>query len=228
MKIRTFPYGLLGGNCYLCTDDLETEGVLIDPDTPPSVVLKDSNKSLKIYFILITHFLSGNLCNNFDHMLSYKDWQDFANIPSAAMAEETEGLLSPSVNLNEMFYSEQIIYGAPEIQLKDNQILSFGNHTIKVIATPGHTVGSCCYLIDDALFSGDTVFALGNYGRFDFPTGDASITYTKFFGKLLLCHIVFSTLFRDEFSYIFLSHHKNVLLFKLKLSRNKTFEHDTD
>ena len=172
MKIRTFPYGLLGGNCYLCTDDLETEGVLIDPVAPPNVVLKDINKSLKICYILITH------CH-FDHMLSYKDWQDFANIPSAAMAEETEGLLSPSVNLNEMFYREQISYGAPEIQLEDNQILTFGNHTIKVIATPGHTVGSCCYLIDDALFSGDTVFASGNYGRFDFPTGDASALFAS-------------------------------------------------
>ena len=172
MKIRTFPYGLLGGNCYLCTNDLETEGVLIDPVAPPNVVLKDINKSLKICYILITH------CH-FDHMLSYKDWQALANIPSAAMGEETEGLLSPSVNLNEMFYREQISYGAPEIQLKDNQILSFGNHTIKVIATPGHTVGSCCYLIDDALFSGDTVFASGNYGRFDFPTGDASALFAS-------------------------------------------------
>lgn len=172
MKIRTFPYGLLGGNCYLCTDDLETEGVLIDPIAPPEVVLKDVNKSLKICYILITH------CH-FDHMLSYKNWQEFANIPSAAMAEETEGLLSPSVNLNAMFYHKQISYDAPKIPLTDNQILTFGNHTIKVIATPGHTVGSCCYLIDDALFSGDTLFASGNYGRFDFPTGDASALFAS-------------------------------------------------
>ena len=41
----------------------------------------------------------------------------------------------------------------------------------KVISTPGHTNGSVCYLIDDMLFSGDTLF-LECVGRTDFPTGD--------------------------------------------------------
>ena len=171
MKVFTLPLGALQTNCHVLASD--GKAIIVDPADQCSKILAFLKKEvLSLEGVVLTH------CH-FDHMLSYKDWQDFANIPSAAMAEETEGLLSPSVNLNEMFYREQISYGAPEIQLEDNQILTFGNHTIKVIATPGHTVGSCCYLIDDALFSGDTVFASGNYGRFDFPTGDASALFAS-------------------------------------------------
>ena len=46
-----------------------------------------------------------------------------------------------------------------------------GGIMLEVIKTPGHTAGSVCILIEDKLFSGDTLFAL-SYGRCDLPTGD--------------------------------------------------------
>ena len=56
--------------------------------------------------------------------------------------------------------------------LNDNEILNLIGHSIKVIHTPGHTIGSCCYLFDDKiLFSGDTLFQVG-IGRTDFYTGN--------------------------------------------------------
>ena len=171
MKIRTFPFGPLGGNCYLCTNDLDTDAVVIDPIAPPDVVLKSINKNIKIHFILITH-------SHFDHMLSYESWRAY-NIPVAAMAEEIPAFLSPTINLNAVFCGKPIVYSVPEIPLKDQQILHFANQNVKVIATPGHTLGSCCYLIDGALFSGDTVFAEGNYGRTDFPTGNSEALFTS-------------------------------------------------
>jgi len=61
-----------------------------------------------------------------------------------------------------------------DVRLQDHQLITFGAHDFEVINTPGHTAGAIC-LYDRAnkiLFSGDTVFPDGNFGRVDFPTGD--------------------------------------------------------
>lgn len=60
-------------------------------------------------------------------------------------------------------------------QLKDEEIFTFGDHEFEIHVTPGHTKGSIC-LFDrqnKILISGDTVFADGNFGRVDFPSGSA-------------------------------------------------------
>ena len=57
----------------------------------------------------------------------------------------------------------------------EGNVIETPGHTLKVIHTPGHTVGSICLYDSDnrILFSGDTVFANGAFGRTDLPTGDA-------------------------------------------------------
>ena len=56
--------------------------------------------------------------------------------------------------------------------LKDNDEVEIQGIKVKMISTPGHTAGSCCYLIEEAgiLLAGDTLFA-GSCGRTDLPTG---------------------------------------------------------
>ena len=53
----------------------------------------------------------------------------------------------------------------------DGTVLPLGESYITVLATPGHSPGSCCYLCDDALFSGDTLLCR-SVGRTDFPGSD--------------------------------------------------------
>jgi glyoxylase-like metal-dependent hydrolase (beta-lactamase superfamily II) len=61
------------------------------------------------------------------------------------------------------------------MMLKDGQVLEMGSLRIEVIHTPGHTKGSCCFLVKDQeeniLLSGDTLFAQ-SVGRTDLPGGD--------------------------------------------------------
>lgn len=71
-----------------------------------------------------------------------------------------------------------------DLQLKNNDILTFGQQSIKVIATPGHTPGSVSYLWHDRVFTGDALLING-CGRTDFQGGDAgtlfdSITHNIF------------------------------------------------
>ena len=60
----------------------------------------------------------------------------------------------------------------PEHYLEDDERITFGNHSLRVIHTPGHSPGSCFFYCEDGgfAFSGDTLFAM-SIGRSDLPGG---------------------------------------------------------
>ena len=62
-----------------------------------------------------------------------------------------------------------------DVKIKNGDVLKIGDLKLRTINTPGHTEGSICLFEEERglLFSGDTVFADGSFGRVDFPTGDA-------------------------------------------------------
>jgi len=62
-----------------------------------------------------------------------------------------------------------------DTKIKDGDKIKMGDEEFNVIHTPGHTPGSICLYSEDSksLFSGDTVFPYGSFGRYDFPGGDA-------------------------------------------------------
>ena len=70
---------------------------------------------------------------------------------------------------------------------KDGALLELGGFSLKLIATPGHTGGSCCYYLEEEkiLFSGDTLFE-GSVGRTDFPTGSMSSLVRSIKERLLV------------------------------------------
>lgn len=67
--------------------------------------------------------------------------------------------------------------------LQDGDDLSFGNEHLRVIATPGHTPGSLCYLWRDRVFTGDTLM-INACGRTDFQQGNAADMYHSITEKL--------------------------------------------
>ena len=73
---------------------------------------------------------------------------------------------------------------AVEIKVKDNEIIYVDKLEIKVIYTPGHTKDSYSFLMDDYLFSGDTLLINGT-GRTDFQDGNSKDSYNSIFNRLL-------------------------------------------
>ena len=73
---------------------------------------------------------------------------------------------------------------AVEIKVKDNEIIYVDKLEIKVIYTPGHTKDSYSFLMDDYLFSGDTLLINGT-GRTDFQGGNSKDSYNSIFNRLL-------------------------------------------
>ena len=71
-----------------------------------------------------------------------------------------------------------------EIKVKDNEIIYVDKLEIKVIYTPGHTKDSYSFLMNDYLFSGDTLLINGT-GRTDFQGGNSEDSYNSIFNRLL-------------------------------------------
>jgi len=71
-----------------------------------------------------------------------------------------------------------------EVKVKDNEIIYVDKLEIKVIYTPGHTKDSYSFLMDDYLFSGDTLLINGT-GRTDFQGGNSEDSYNSIFNRLL-------------------------------------------
>ena len=67
--------------------------------------------------------------------------------------------------------------------LEDGEVLEFGREHLKIIATPGHTPGSSCFLWHDRLLTGDTLL-IGGCGRTDFQHGDAGALFDSITGRL--------------------------------------------
>lgn len=71
------------------------------------------------------------------------------------------------------------------LKLKDKEEISFGNHKLQCLYTPGHTDDSFSFLLEDRVFTGDTLLIRGT-GRCDFQNGSAEDQFDSLFGKLLL------------------------------------------
>ena len=71
-----------------------------------------------------------------------------------------------------------------EIKVKDDEYINLDNLKIRAMYTPGHTSDSYCFLMDNQLFSGDTLLINGT-GRTDFQNGSATAAYNSIFNKLL-------------------------------------------
>lgn len=163
MNIKTFVEGALSTNSYIVSNN--DECILIDPQGNGNDFLEYiSNNSLKPLAILLTH-------GHFDHIGAVNALKSALTIPVYASIHEKELLATPSLNLSRMIGKKLSIQA--NYYFQSNEVLQIGSFEVKTIETPGHTIGSVCYLIDTHLFSGDTLFK-ESYGRYNFPTGSFS------------------------------------------------------
>ena len=169
MIIKTYVAGFLENNMYLILDEQSKKGVLIDATECLSEIIEDA-KGYDIEYILLTH-------GHFDHILGLNDLKKSLN--AKALINKNDLVISDNVNeFTRLFNQPDSVPPTYEGFVNDGDELTIGNLKIKVLATPGHTEGGVCYLIDDKLFSGDTLFK-GSVGRCDLPGGDFSQIQTS-------------------------------------------------
>ncbi|MBQ7045607.1 MAG: MBL fold metallo-hydrolase [Clostridia bacterium] len=163
MEVKTlFPVGFYS-NCYFFEND--EFAFIVDPGE-----FSGKLKSLidlrpnKKFVILLTH-------GHFDHILGVAKIKEYVPCTVVISKEDALMLSDADLSLNNAFEnSEMQIPVTPDITVTDGEQLDFGGTKIDVMITPGHTNGSTIYLVDDIMFSGDTLFCM-SIGRTDFPNG---------------------------------------------------------
>jgi len=133
--------------------------------------IKDIIEPSKIKQIILTH-------EHFDHCGGVKKIVEIANSSAKVMSHmnAVEKIQQGESNFALMLGGKMPKMHV-DVKLKNNDVLTIGDEPFKVIHTPGHTPGCICLYNKESksLFSGDTVFPYGSFGRYDFPEGDLNL-----------------------------------------------------
>jgi hydroxyacylglutathione hydrolase len=170
---------LLGGFdvfCYILGDVNTGEGIVIDPGGPAEGILERGRTRGvdKIKMIVNTH-------SHVDHVTGNKWMSDATGAPIAIHELEADELANPHPAMLAMFNA--IASPAAKILLKDGDKVTFGQESVEVIHTPGHTVGGICLYFPGFVVTGDTLF-VGGLGRTDLPGGSYDILQASIKNRL--------------------------------------------
>ena len=168
MKINQYVVGPVQTNCYFVINEETNEMIVIDPGASAKALADKARKDgYTPVAILLTH-------GHFDHATAAEELaNEFGGIPIYAYEAEKETLADPELNASWMM-GDSLVFKADKF-LKDEQEIDLAGFHIRVLFTPGHTPGGCCYYFpyEEVLFSGDSLFCM-SIGRTDFKKGSMS------------------------------------------------------
>jgi glyoxylase-like metal-dependent hydrolase (beta-lactamase superfamily II) len=146
VELKKLKVGSFENNCYILICPRTREGVIIDPAAEAEKILR-AIQGASVKYILMTH-------GHMDHIGALEEVQDATRAPVGIHEEEARALRRK-----------------PDSFLRDGQVLTFGEVSLKALHTPGHSPGAVCFLSGKTLFSGDTIFPNGP-GTTSIPRAD--------------------------------------------------------
>ena len=161
MKVISEKFGSKDNNCSLIIDEKTNQSALVDCNEFSQKMI-DMIGDTDLKYILLTH-------GHFDHIIGVKSVKEKYGAQVVISKEDEPMLNSSKLSLAVFCNAPQNNVDA-DIIVKDGDEITLGETKIKVMATPGHTSGSVCYIAENCIFSGDTLFYC-SCGRTDFPSG---------------------------------------------------------
>lgn len=163
MIIKHYVKGPIENNNYLVIDEKNKLAVLIDATEYSDDIVQDIiDGGYKLSHILLTH-------GHFDHVGGVSQFKKNFGCKILMNEADMDWLNNVNVFLPQ-FGLEPVEPPVIDEFINDGDIIPIGNLKFGVISTPGHTKGSVCFLLENILFSGDTLFK-GCVGRCDLPGG---------------------------------------------------------
>lgn len=177
LTVKTLIFNPVGVNCYVAFDETK-EAVIIDCGCSTQSEWNELKEYLAAENLQVKHLLNTHL--HFDHV-----WGNpfvYAELGLSPEAHKDDvNIYNNCVKMVEQMFGVRVnIPPMPPLcrMLKDGDTVTFGNTTLQVLHTPGHSMGCLCFYDekDGVLFSGDTLFCCG-MGRTDLEGGNQYMIY---------------------------------------------------
>lgn len=176
MRIHSVTVSPFATNCYILGCEETKDAIIIDAGFDTEKILSlVKNEGYNLKYLINTHA-------HLDHISAVAEIKDKHDVP-LYMHQGDQPVLDSLISMQMQFG-----FGNHKIPVVEHYLeektYTFGNIEFQVIHTPGHSPGGCCFLFNDVLFSGDTLFE-GSVGRSDLPGGSMEELLTSIKTKLL-------------------------------------------
>ncbi|MCM8710446.1 MBL fold metallo-hydrolase [Clostridium sp. SYSU_GA19001] len=177
MQVKRIPVGSYAANCYILIDESTKECAVIDPGGDGEELIKYIDElQVNVKLILLTH-------GHADHTGAVGQLKERFKVSAHIHKNDGDFINSGEFMFGPLKYKGETVILNTDVT--EESIFKVGNLVIKAIETPGHTLGGVCYLVEDKIFTGDTLF-LRSIGRTDLIGGDFFTLINSIKNKLLV------------------------------------------
>lgn len=162
MFVKQIQVGGFAVFAYIVACKVTNEALVIDPAAEEDRIFKEAeSRGYNIKYIVNTH-------SHIDHVMGNRRMKELTNAEIIIHEKESSALIQQSSSMMQMFHAQPS--PPADITVRDGDIITIGETSLRVIHTPGHSPGCICLYHNGMVFTGDTLF-VGGVGRTDLGGG---------------------------------------------------------